>query len=172
MQELYIGMPLLSVLELTDTKYIQEEYRNYILNFCKEELKNGDNKITNEIELSILKSWFNNSNKIEMPKITDQQEFVDVFTEQKDGKTIIYEKYSNGDGTYYIKCITKDSNNIILKTSLAFKSASFVEIIENGGTEDYIFDTDNDGYANSRAIIKTKESTSITNDFNLDGKKD
>lgn len=172
MQELYIGMPLLNVMELIETINIQENFKNNILNLCKQELEYGDSKITNEIELSMLKSWINNSDKIKMPELSDNYELVDVFTEQKKEKTRVYEKYASKDGTYYTKCITKNADNVVIQVSISYKNSSFIDIVKNGGTEDYIFDADDDGYANSRTIIKTKDSVDIINDFNLDGKED
>ena len=172
MHKLYIGMPLLSVVELLETINIREKFKNNILNFCKQELESGDNKITNEIELSMLSSWINNSDKIKMPELSNQYELVDVFSEQKKEKTRIYEKYAAKDGAYYTRCITKNADNVVIQVSLSYKNSSFIDIVRNGGTEDYIFDTNNDGYANSRTIIKTSDSVDIINDFNLDGKRD
>ena len=174
MQELYIGMPLLDLMADIENICIQENFKNNILNFCRQELENGDSKITNEIELSILKAWVNNSNKINMPKLSpDKYKLIDVFSEEKKKEIKIYEKYIAEDNTYYTKCTTKNKDNVIIKTSLSYKTSSYINIAQNGGVEDYIFDNNNDGYANSRTIIKTDDSgINILNDYNLDGKMD
>jgi hypothetical protein len=64
MQELYIGMPLLDIIDLIEKINIQESFKNNILNFSRQELQNGDSKISNEIELAMLNAWINNSDKI------------------------------------------------------------------------------------------------------------
>ena len=46
-------------------------------------------------------------------------------------------------------------------------------MIKNGGVEDRITDKNNDGYANTRTIIKkTDDNIEMINDLNLDGKSD
>ena len=68
---------------------------------------------------------------------------------------------------------TRNADNIVTKVSLSHKNVSFMEMIKNGGTEDTITDCNNDGFANSRTVIKKNASkVDIINDINIDGKKD
>ena len=174
MQELYVGMPLLDVMELLEKVNIQEYFKNNILNFCRQELQNGDSRISNEIELSMLKAWINNSDKINMPDLlSDKYKLIDVYTEKNDSETKTFEEFVANDNTYYLRCITRNSENIVTKVSLTHKNASFMYMIKNGGTEDFMIDSNNDGYANSRTVIKKKDNNiNMMNDINLDGKKD
>ena len=174
MQKLYIGMPLLDLMSAMEDKYIKENFKENILNFCRQELENGDNKITNEIELSILQAWFNNEDKINMPELSlDKYALVNVFSEKKKNELKVYEKFAAQDSAYYTKCTTKNLDGEIIKTSISYKTSSFANIALSGGTEDYIMDNNNDGCANSRMIIKTNDgSVDILNDIDLDGKMD
>ena len=174
MQNLYIGMPLLDIMNLLDKVNLQEKFRNNILNFCKQELQNGDSKITNEIELAMLNAWINNSDKINMPELlSDKYKLIDVYTEKNEHETKTFEEFIAYDKTYYLRCITRDINNVVTKVSLSHKNASFIDMIKNGGTEDIMIDYNNDGYANSRTIIKKQNNCiDVINDINIDGKKD
>ena len=174
MQELYIGMPLLDIIDLLEKINIQESFKNNILNFCRQELQFGDSKISNEIELAMLKAWINNSDKINMPELlSDKYKLIDVYTENKESETKTFEEFLAYDNTYYLRCITRNADNIVTKVSLSHKNVSFMEMIKNGGTEDIITDCNNDGYANSRTIIKKQSNNvDIINDINMDGKKD
>lgn len=174
MQELYVGMPLVYVLDHLEEINIQESLKSNILNFCRQELESGDSKISNEIELSMLKAWLNNSDKINMPELlSDKYRLVDVYTERNDSETKTFEEFVTNDNTYYLRCITRNSDNIVTKVSLTHRNVSFMDMIKNGGTEDFIIDSNNDGYANSRTVIKKKNgSINMMSDINLDGKKD
>lgn len=174
MQELYIGMPLLDVMELLEKINIQEIFKNNILNFCRQELQNGDSKISNEIELAMLNAWINNSDKINMPELLlDKYKLIDVYTENKDFESKIFEEFLAYDGTYYLRCITRNADNIVTKVSLSHKNVSFMEMIKNGGVEDIITDCNNDGFVDSRTVIKKQENKiDMNNDINIDGKKD
>lgn len=174
MQELYVGMPLLDVIELLEKVNIEEDFKNNILNFCRQELQNGDSRISNEIELSMLKAWINNSDKINMPELlSDKYKLIDVYTDTNNSETKTFEEFIANDNTYYLRCITKNSENIVTKVSLTHKNTSFMDMIKNGGTEDFIIDSNNDGYVNSRTVIKKRDNNiNMMNDINLDGKKD
>ena len=174
MQELYIGMPLLDIIDLLERINIQESFKNNILNFCRQELQNGDSKISNEIELAMLNAWINNSDKINMPELlSDKYKLTDVYTENKDSETKTFEEFIANDNTYYLRCITRNADNIVTKVSLSHKNVSFLEMIKNGGTEDIITDYNNDGFANSRTLIKKQNNkVDMINDINIDGKKD
>ncbi len=174
MQELYIGMPLLDIIDLLERINIQESFKNNILNFCRQELQNGDSKISNEIELAMLNAWINNSDKINMPELlSDKYKLIDVYTENKDSETKTFEEFLANDNTYYLRCITRNADNIVTKVSLSHKNVSFLEMIKNGGTEDIITDYNNDGFANSRTLIKKQNNkVDMINDINIDGKKD
>ena len=174
MQELYVGMPLLDVIELLEKVNIEKDFKNNILNFCRQELQNGDSRISNEIELSMLKAWINNSDKINMPELlSDKYKLIDVYTDTNNSETKTFEEFIANDNTYYLRCITKNSENIVTKVSLTHKNTSFMDMIKNGGTEDFIIDSNNDGYVNSRTVIKKRDNNiNIMNDINLDGKKD
>ena len=174
MQELYIGMPLLDIIDLLERINIQESFKNNILNFCRQELQNGDSKISNEIELAMLNAWINNSDKINMPELlSDKYKLTDVYTENKDSETKTFEEFIANDNTYYLRCITRNADNIVTKVSLSHKNVSFIEMIKNGGTEDIITDYNNDGFANSRTLIKKQNNkVDMINDINIDGKKD
>ena len=65
-----------------------------------------------------------------MPELSDKYELVDVFTERKKEKTRIYEKYASEDNKYYIRCITKNIDNDVIKVSLSYKNSSFIDIIK------------------------------------------
>ena len=174
MQELYVGMPLLDVIELLEKVNIKEDFKNNILNFCRQELQNGDSRISNEIELSMLKAWINNSDKINMPELlSDKYKLIDVYTDTNNSETKTFEEFIANDNTYYLRCITRNSENIVMKVSLTHKNTSFMDMIKNGGTEDFIIDSNNDGYVNSRTVIKKRDNNiNMMNDINLDGKKD
>ena len=174
MQVLYVGMPLLDVMQVIENLDILGNFKTNILNFCKQELQFGDSKITNEIELAMLNAWINNSDKISMPELlSDKYKLIDVYSEERGSETKTYEEFLAYDKTYYIRCITRNSENIVTKVSLSHKNAPFIEMIKNGGTEDVITDYNNDGYANSRTIIKKQGSNvNIINDINIDGKRD
>jgi len=174
MQELYVGMSLLDVIELLEKVNIQECFKNNILNFCRQEIQSGDSRISNEIELSMLKAWINNSDKISMPELlSDEYKLIDIYTEKKGSETKTFEEFVANDNTYYLRCITRNSENIVTKVSLTHKNASFMDMIKNDGTEDFMLDSNNNGYANSRTVIKKKDNNiNIMNDINLDGKKD
>ena len=48
-----------------------------------------------------------------------------------------------------------------------------MEMIKNGGVEDIITDCNNDGFVDSRTVIKKQENKiDMNNDINIDGKKD
>lgn len=122
----------------------------------------------------MLKAWLNNSDKINMPELlSDKYRLVDVYTERNDSETKTFEEFVTNDNTYYLRCITRNSDNIVTKVSLTHRNVSFIDMIKNGGTEDFIIDSNNDGYANSRTVIKKKNgSINMMSDINLDGKKD
>ena len=174
MQDLYIGMPLLDIIDLLEKINIQETFKHNILNFCRQELQNNDSKISNEIELAMLKAWINNSDKINMPELLlDKYKLIDVYTENKDSETKTFEEFIANDNTYYLRCITRNADNIVTKVSLSHKNVSFMEMIKNGGSEDIIIDYNNDGFADSRTVIKKQNNkVDMINDINIDGKKD
>ena len=175
---LYVGMPLLEVMELLESIQLEDVYRNNILNFCKQELQYGDVRISNEIELSMLSAWFNNSDKIAMPELLDgKYSLTDVYYDKTSSGIVTYEEYTSKDKSYYIRSIWKNLEGIVTKVTLAHKTSSLAEMIKNGGTEDFLTDNDNDGFANSRSVIKTSSdnansTTQMFNDVNLDGKND
>ena len=175
---LNVGMPLLDVIELTENTQIREPYRSNILNFCRQELEMGDSKISNEIELAMLTAWFLNSDKIAMPKLlSDKYKLIDTYSEKYINGTKTYEEFLAEDKTYYLRCITRNVDNIVVKVSLSHRTSSFISQIRCGGTEDFLNDNNGDGLADSRTIIKTikndlEQSTKIITDINLDGKID
>ena len=174
MIELFIGMPLIDILNNLESENLKVCYKDNIMNFCRQELENGDTKISNEIELSMLKAWLNNSDNINMPELLGSNyELINVFSRQSDNETTIYEEFLAKDNTFYLRVITKDENNTVKSVSISHKTCSTIEMIKNGGIEDRITDKDNDGYANTRTVIKnTNNSINIINDINLDGKSD
>ena len=174
MQDLYVGMPLFDVIELTESIDILSPFKDNILNFCRQELEFGDSKISNEIELAMLTAWLNNSDKISMPQLlSDKYKLTDMYSEEKDHETRIYEEFISSDNTYYLRCITKNTDDVVTKVTLTHRDTSFIDIIKNGGTEDFLTDYDNDGFANSRTVIKKRNGKlDMFNDINLDGKKD
>lgn len=174
MEELCIGMPLICLMDLIDNKKVQPKYKEMILNYCKQELELGDSKISNELELSMLNAWFKNTSKVKMPKISDKFELISTFSTQQKDITKIFEKYKYIDGTYYIKCTYKDLKGKTVQTQLAHRNVTMEEILTQGGVEDILFDTNNDGYANSRMIEKSDRNMQSENfsDLNLDGRFD
>ena len=175
---LHVGTPLLDVMDLMESANIREPYKSNILNFCRQELEIGDGKISNEIELAMLSAWFVNSDKIAMPELlSDKYELIDTYSKEFAGGTKTYEEFLANDNTYYFRCITRNPENVVTKVSLSHRQTSFIEHIKSGGTEDYLTDTNGDGFANSRTIIKTvkndsEQSTKLFTDINLDGKID
>ena len=174
MTDLFIGMPLLDVLSVAENGNLKVSCKNNILNFCRQEMENGDTKISNEIELAMLTAWLNNSENINMPELLgDDYELIDVFSKTNGSETTIYEEFLAKDSTYYLRSIVKDENNVIKKVSLSHNTCSSIEMIKNGGVQDCITDTNNDGYANRRTIIKNQNGQiKMINDINLDGKAD
>ena len=174
MIKLFIGMPLIDVLNLAENENLKLNCKNNIMNFCRQELENGDAIISNEIELSMLSAWINNSDDISMPELpSDNYELINVFSKNNEKETIIYEEFLAKDNTYYLRVITKDENNEVKKVSLSHNTCSNIEMIKTGGIQDRLTDTNNDGYANRRTIIKNcNGEAEMTNDLNLDGKPD
>ena len=174
MTELFIGMPLIDVLNLAENENLKLNCKNNIMNFCRQELENGDTIISNEIELSMLSAWINNSDNINMPELLgDNYELINVFSKNNGNGTTIYEEFLAKDNTYYLRVITKDENNEIKKVSLSHKTCSSIEMIKTGGIQDCLTDINNDGYADRRTVIKNYNGeTEMTNDLNLDGKPD
>ena len=175
---LYVGMSLLNVIELMKTANIKEPYKSNILNFCRQELEMGDSKISNEIELAMLNAWFANSDKITMPELSsDKYKLIDTYSEKFIGGTKTFEEFLAEDNTYYLRCTTKNDKNFVEKVTLSHKTSSFIELIKNGGVEDFLNDNNGNGLADSRTIIKTvkndsEQSTKFLTDINLDGKPD
>ena len=174
MTELFIGIPLIDVLNLAENENLKLNCKNNIMNFCRQELENGDTKISNEIELSMLSAWLNNSENINMPELlNDKYELINVFSRENETDTTIYEEFLAKDNTYYLRVITKDENDEIKKVSLSHNTCSSIEMIKNGGTQDCLTDINNDGYANRRTVIKNQNGEiNMTYDLNLDGKPD
>ena len=174
MTELFIGMPLIDVLNIAENENLKLNCKNNIMNFCRQELENGDTIISNEIELSMLSAWLNNSENINMPELlNDKYELINVFSRENETNTTIYEEFLAKDNTYYLRVITKDENGEIKKVSLSHKTCSSIEMIKTGGVQDCLTDINNDGIANRRTVIKNQNGEiNMTNDLNLDGKPD
>ena len=120
----------------------------------------------------MLQAWLNNSDKIDMPELLlDKYRLIDTYSEKTEQETKIYEEFLSEDNTYYLRCITRNEDNIVTKVSLSHKNVSFMEMIKNGGTEDVITDYNNDGYVDSRTVIKKQQNNVVViNDMNMDGK--
>ena len=172
MSDLYIGLPLVDIISNLENINLKKQFKDNIINFCRQELENGDAKISNEIELVMLRAWLNNSDNINMPDLSGY-ELINVFSKENNGETTIYEEFLAKDNTYYLRVIIKDENDEIKKVSISHNTCSGIEMLKNGGIQDRITDTDNDGKVNARTIIKnTNGEVKLIQDTNLDGKAD
>ena len=173
-----VGTPLLDILEACgENKTLNNKSKDKILNFCKIELEKGDCLVTNEIEAVFLNTWFNNQDEVIMPKISNKFSLSDKYTFGDKNLIQDFEEYK-GDNGYYIFCYTKNKEGDIIKKQLTYRSKPLKDFLVDGGTEDILFDNNNDNIVNSRMIIKScindkgVKETKIYNDMNLDGKLD
>ena len=176
MPDISIGTPLSYVVGVINENNILPEYKEKIVNFCRQELSTGDSLISNELELAMLKAWLNNTDNVKMPEISDKFKLVKEFTDNSNDFIKVFEKYKYTDGTYYIKCTTKNKEGKILKTQLAHRNSSVEEMLKGNCREDILFDNNNDGNADSRLVSREIQDSdsgykiNINFDTNLAGK--
>ena len=61
-----VGMSINEVIKLAKSAKVSNEIKTLIFNFCNQDL---DEKITDDIEIHILKTWFSGEKRIKMPGI-------------------------------------------------------------------------------------------------------
>ena len=154
-----IGLTKAEVLMKIPTTMATAKTKEFIENFWNND---SDGKITNEIELAMLESWANGSERIKLPAKGkgDKPLVKNVFS---DGTTVEYwESLSN-------KTIIKDLEGNYDRLVLDGHSANW----SNSKSSDELVDLDDDGYADYRKYKPDSFSiNSFKEDKNLDGNWD
>ena len=152
---------------------LSKEQKNSIFQLLKDEEKMGaDKKISNTVELSMIKSWLEFSNKnaeVKMPASFDVTK-----------GNVEIENYSNKDLSETTLTLEVTDNVTITDTSRKSKDETIREyVFEYNNTEgktkieDRLYDEDNDGTADWRYKAYTKGKTAIELwDVDLDGEFD
>ncbi|MBR5304592.1 MAG: hypothetical protein IKU37_07190 [Candidatus Gastranaerophilales bacterium] len=176
--KLSIGTPLIHLMDYIENRRMPDEFKEKILTYCRTELKIGDGKITNEIELAILNAWLSGTNEIVMPKICEKCKLI-YSTSYEEGPNIkSLEEYIHEDNTYYVKLSTINKEGKVIKTQLTHRTKSLEDLMKHGGTEDILIDSNGENIADSRLINKTGynedgvKEHSIHYDINIDGELD
>lgn len=138
-----IGMTKQAVLSKLDGTKASAKTKQSIQNFWKTD---EDGKITNEIELAMLDSWANGSEKVKMPTRGEKEISKDVLRDSE-YETITHEYTSgSGKGDVFVSCKDFCEKKIIQHTVFWNRYGSEYH--------DYLTDNDGDGYADNRMISK------------------
>ena len=144
--------------------FSDEQIQDEIDNFIEDENLNGDRKITNELELSMILGWMNSNNsdaKVYMPKSLNPE----------DDNVTIEEYKCNGETRQSLR-LTIDKNTFIEQDERHYRYDFCVD--DGSGEIDELTDKNNDGIADFRTKTKinNKLETVVYRDLNLDGKFD
>ena len=172
--ELKIGMTTQEVLQNIGKLNTTAKTKQFIINFCNND---QDKKITNDIELAMLNSWANGSEKVKMPP------------KKPSGKG-----WETSDGVFYERTLRDSKGNGYAEETYdsqkrGDKKGRFTLWMYNDAMKywdnpkknptiyprDQIFDTNNDGYADYRVYGTDNARTGVSTfiyDNNLDGKPD
>lgn len=166
--KLTIGMTTQQVMSNIDRMNATDKTKQMIINFCNND---EDKKISNEIELAMLDSWANGSEKVKMPSADGKKR---ISSKEAITRGVIFDKIDN-KASYY-----RGARNSVFGTLTRDGSAVAYSsrYINYNPTVDELRDTDNDGYADLRFTSSNESPDYNTEiyttyaDTDLDGKYD
>ena len=159
-----IGMTKSEVMSKLGTTHATDKTKQFIQNFWSTD---RDGKITNEIELTMLESWANGSEKVKMPTQGEKKTRLDANFD--DGSIVSY--YTSKSGAKHTLTIWDSREKFIMHNNKKVYIPSMLATWNGNRQQDELFDKDGDGYADYREYQQNSMSLDgAYRDTKMDGR--